>query len=232
MHHVQPTAISLTQATELGTVYTPGRNRRHRRTGATPRHEAAHGRRALRQRAGRSWLHAGRADLEERRRRAFVRRDQERRAGRRGGRSSSIPRTRATSNTGARNRATCCRRCGSSRRSSRPISTDDHWLANARRANMLAQRLAQGLAQSSGDRDRPSRLGQCGVRADAGRRWRPSCARAACSSTIGARRGRPHAGATDAVLRDAGRSVDELMRMVRIELPSPLYGGGGRPLRA
>ena len=50
----QPAVISITQATECGTVYSLQGNRRDRGRRKATRHEAAHGRRALRQCAGAS----------------------------------------------------------------------------------------------------------------------------------------------------------------------------------
>ena len=97
------------------------RSRRSRRWRTRDGHEAAHGRRALRQRARRARLHAGGADLESRRRCPVVRRDQERRAGGRSGHLLRSQRRRATSNIAARSQVICCRRCGSCRSSSKPI---------------------------------------------------------------------------------------------------------------
>ena len=93
-HHVQPGVVSITQATELGTLYTRRRGRRAVRPGPPDGHVGASRRRPHRQRDRRARRH-------RRALRSFtidagvdavvVRRDQERADGRRGGR---VPATR------------------------------------------------------------------------------------------------------------------------------------------
>ena len=117
-----PSAVSITQATEHGTVYAPEEIAAIATCRASPRAEAAHGRCALRQRPLLRRLHAGRADLEGRHRRAEPRRHQERRHGGRGRDLLQLRAGQRTSNTGASAAATCCPRCGWSRPSSTPTS--------------------------------------------------------------------------------------------------------------
>ena len=98
---VQPAALNLTQATERGTVY--GLDELDAlvevaRSYGLPR---AHGRRAFCQRHRRARLPPGGRDLAARRRRAVVRRDQERRDGRRGGRRVHRRSGRAVALSGA-----------------------------------------------------------------------------------------------------------------------------------
>ena len=66
-HDPKPATVSITQSSELGTVYSVERN--YRDCGPCPfaGHEAAHGRRALFQCAGLAGMLAGRDDLEGRR---------------------------------------------------------------------------------------------------------------------------------------------------------------------
>ena len=80
-----PASSASARPRELGTVYTRRRNCRDQRTGPCARLEAAHGRRAFRQRRGASGRHARRSDLEMRRGRAVFRRHQGGRAGGGGG---------------------------------------------------------------------------------------------------------------------------------------------------
>ena len=86
VHHVRPAAVSVTQATELGTVY--GLDELSALTAAAKRHglHSTHGRRAIRERIGASRLHARGGDLETRHRRSIARRLEERGTVRRGGR--------------------------------------------------------------------------------------------------------------------------------------------------
>ena len=117
-----PKALSISQATECGTVYSLDEIARSRRV--VPRHGlvAPHGRGALRQRARRARLHAGRDDLEAGRRHPLLRRHQERLpggGGHRGLRSGAgggagLPRASAP--------ARSSRRAASSPPSSRAIS--------------------------------------------------------------------------------------------------------------
>ena len=85
LHSVQPAALSLTQMTELGTVYRPADLKRAVRARARARPQGADGRCALRQRGRLPRLPSGRHHLARRRRRAVLRRDQERRPRRRSG---------------------------------------------------------------------------------------------------------------------------------------------------
>ena len=84
-HHVSPSVLSLSQATECGTIYRVAEIEGACRHRARARHRRAHGRRAARQCAGAHERLAGGGHLEGRRRCALVRRHQRRRDGRRGG---------------------------------------------------------------------------------------------------------------------------------------------------
>ena len=106
-----PSAVSVTQATELGTVYSLDELAALTAAAQTARAAGAHGRRALRERAGASGLFAGRGHLEERHRRALVRRLQERGSVRRGGRVfQSVAGARISSGAASRP-GTCGRNC-------------------------------------------------------------------------------------------------------------------------
>ena len=84
VHHVKPRALSITQATELGTVYSVDEVAALVEVARAPRPEGAHGRRALCQCGGLPRLRAGRSLLARRRRCAVLRRGQERARRRRG----------------------------------------------------------------------------------------------------------------------------------------------------
>ena len=85
-HRVQPRLVSITQATELGTVYTLDETRAIADSRARARHAAARRRRPARQRRGGARRVARRADHRGRCRRGLLRRDEERPGGRRRGR--------------------------------------------------------------------------------------------------------------------------------------------------
>ena len=117
----QPGALSLSQATEAGTIYGVDEIAALSRTARAAGVRRAHGRRALRQCARRPRRLARRHDLARGDRRAVVRRDQERRARLRGGRLFRSRRWRRTSPIRASAAATRCRKGASSARRWRPI---------------------------------------------------------------------------------------------------------------
>ena len=84
-HHVSPSVLSLSQATECGTIYRVAEIRELTRDRAPAWRRRAHGRRAARQCARAHERLARRGHVEGRRRRALVRRHQGRRDGRGGG---------------------------------------------------------------------------------------------------------------------------------------------------
>ena len=167
VHHVKPSAISVTQATELGTVYGTRGARSPDCGGQTAWASGAHGWRAVRECAGASWLLAGRGYLEGGRRRALVRRLQERRAWPRRRWCSSI-RRRAEDFERRRKRA------GHLWSKLRYLSCqllayleDDLWLHNARQANAMAARLAAGLEEGRGREAAAARPGERAFRGGA-----------------------------------------------------------------
>ena len=182
VHHAQPAAVSITQATRARHGLSRGRDRRDRAHGARPRPEAAHGRRAFRQCARPSGLRAGRDHLARGRRRALLRRHQERRGGRGGGRLLRSRKRAAISTGGARRPA---------------ISSPSMRFVSAQLEAYLAD--GCGCAMPPG----PTRLRSAWRRAWASRRNSPSrrtrssracptppsrgCARAARNSTTGSR---------------------------------------------
>ena len=126
MHHAQPGVVSITQSTELGTVYTRRRGGRVVRRRAPSRHARAHGRRPPGQRHGGARRHGGGNPLvhgRRRCRRAQLRWHQGRAGRRRGRRSSSIRRWPSAPSTSASRSPSCRRRCGSSPPSSTRCST-------------------------------------------------------------------------------------------------------------
>ena len=160
VHQVQPAALSITNATEYGLVYTPeetaalGALCRERGPRLPPR------RRPLRQCGGAARLRAGRPDLARRRRRAELRLRQE---WRHVGRGADLLRS------GSRRRP-CYRRKRAGHLLSKgrylaaqilAMLEDDLWLRNARAANEAAARLAAAagperlVAPGRGERDVP-----------------------------------------------------------------------------
>ena len=143
---VQPGALSLSQATEAGTIYTPDEIAALSAIAHDAGHRRAYGRRAFRQCAGRARLLAGGNVLA---RPASTRsRSAPRRTARWAARRwcSSTPNRPRISPFSASAAAIPCRKGASSARRWRPISTDGLWLTLARRANDAAKRLADGLA--------------------------------------------------------------------------------------
>ena len=162
-HHVQPRLVSITQATELGTVYTAGRDRGARRRRPRARHVPARRRRPARQRRRGARRLVRRADHRGRRRRRLLRRHEERARLRRGGRLLQPRARRATSPSPASSSASSPRRCASSPPSSRRCSRGDLWLRSARHANAMAARLGRGgggrsTGSRSSTRSRPTRV--------------------------------------------------------------------------
>ena len=132
VHAGQPMAVTITQATEVGTVYAPGRDRGDLGDREAARPAAAHGRRALCQCAGRARSDAGGDDLEARRRHPLLRRHQERLLVRRGGRPVRPRNAPRIAPSAQARRASSSPNRASSRRSSRPISkTDSGWRRRA-----------------------------------------------------------------------------------------------------
>ncbi len=84
-HRVQPAVVSITQPSELGTVYARRRGQGHRRLLPPPRPLPAHGRRPPVQRRRQPGQGAGRDHGRPRRRHPLLRRHQERAAAGRGG---------------------------------------------------------------------------------------------------------------------------------------------------
>ena len=121
-HQMVAAALSLTQASEAGTIYRTDEIAASERDRARPLARRAHGRRALRQCPGAAQHHAGADDLAIRHRRAVVRRHQGRRAGG-GGRGGvrSGPR-RVFRRTAQARRSSRCQNTASSPRKWRPIS--------------------------------------------------------------------------------------------------------------
>ena len=149
VHHVQAAAVSLTQATEAGTIYRPDEIARDRRGRAAAQGAPPYGRRALRQCAGGAECEPGRPHLARRGGRALLRRHR---------RTARWPRRRWFSSTraspprcpiGASAQAISSRRCGSSPRSSTPISRTISGCATPRHANAEARRLSEGLGQAA-----------------------------------------------------------------------------------
>ena len=195
-HHAQPGVVSITQSTELGTLYTADEVAGDLRRGPPPRHAGPHGRRADRQRHGgsrRRRRHAAGADHRRRRRRAHVRRHEERPARRRGGRlppaRAGVPRP----STCASRSPSCRRRCASWRPSSRRCSTDDLWL-DARRP-----RQRDGLARCT-----PPCPGSPGSMSGLARRSTASSRSCRPTSSPRSRRGASSGTGTSPVTRCAG----------------------------
>ena len=144
VHQVQPHALSLTQATEYGRVYTPDELAALAAFGARARARPAHRRRALRQRGRVPRLRAVRGL--RRRRRAQLRLRQERRDERRGDRAlrpalADLVRYRR-------------KRAGHLQSKGRFLAAQmlalldgDLWLANARAANAAAEEIAAGCGE-------------------------------------------------------------------------------------
>ena len=150
VHHPQPAAVSITQATECGTVYAPEEIAAIATLDASPWAEAAHGRRALRQCAVLRRLLAGRAVVEGRRRRAEPRRHQERRHGRRG---RGLLRCRRWRSEFEFRRKRGGHLFSKMRLLSSQLDayfTDGLWLDNARHANAMARRLVAGPDAAQG----------------------------------------------------------------------------------
>ena len=182
----QPGALSLSQATEAGTAY---RLDEIAALAAIAR-EAGMGVHMDGARfanvAGRDRRGAGGAHLARRRRRAVVRRDQERRARLRGG-------DRLRSRQGRRH-AVSAQAGGQTLSKGRFLGAQmeawlagDLWLELARRANGAARRLAEGLAAAPGLRLAFRRRGQRGFRRRARRERSRAGARRGPSSTTGRR---------------------------------------------
>ncbi len=114
IHYPKPRAVSITQATELGTVYTPDELQAPRRHVPATRPQAPHGRRALRQRRRVARRRAEGNHLAGRRRRALLRRHEERPRARRSGGVLRSRAGRRSSTSAASRPAICSRRCASS----------------------------------------------------------------------------------------------------------------------
>ena len=122
VHHAEPAALSLTQATEWGTVYRPAEIAALAERCPRARPAPAHGRRAARQRHRAAGLLAGGRDLARRRRRAVARRHQERRHGGGGGAGVRSGTRHGLGRAAQARAATSSPRCGSSAPSSSPCS--------------------------------------------------------------------------------------------------------------
>ena len=79
LHRGKPSGVNITQASDLGAVYSTRRHPRHRRGRQGARAQGAHGRGAVRQRGGAARRQPGRDELALRRGHHVLRRDQERR---------------------------------------------------------------------------------------------------------------------------------------------------------
>ena len=149
VHHPQPAAVSITQATECGTVYRPDEvasiaTSTHRH-GLKLHMDGARFANAL------SFVGCSPAELSWKagvdvlslgatKNGALAPKSS----------CSSIPTSPASSSSAASAAAISFPRCGSCRPSSTPTSTDGLWLANARHANAMARRLVAGLTPLKG----------------------------------------------------------------------------------
>ena len=147
----QPGALSLSQATEAGTVYSVSEVSELSSIARRQRDRRAYGRRALRQCARFGEGDAGRHDVAGRRRRSLAGRDEERRARLRSG---GVFRSRARANFAFQRK-----RGGQTLSKGRFLGAqmeaylaDGLWLRLAERANASARRLARGLAAAPGVR--------------------------------------------------------------------------------
>ena len=168
-HHVSPSVLSLSQATECGTIYRVAEISELADDRARARRRRAHGRRAARQCARAHECLARRGHLEGRRRRALVRRHQGRRDGRGGGDLLRSASAAPTCRTGASAAARSPRSTASSRRRWRPIlagrSVAEACAPRQRDGGRACRRTDRGRLQAG-----MAGRGERGVRAALGRR--------------------------------------------------------------